>query len=279
LVATALRHKPKRTGALIAAGVLVLAIGWCTALGPPTARTYLRYTAVGADEGFLYQLRLQILPDPAVRSVFEQRLGMPDCPAANAIAEDPVWRIEEFAAAYRSCPALAAWGAAHQDHAMAEFARTAPWAYARQSTVLFGQTLIGQHYASTPAVLPGRVIRIAFPSDPVAPIAIPIALVLAFALALVTAARRRETWWVAGLAAACLISSAGSVVFGVGEFKRFGVQEAIGLRLAILLFVAVALDAVLSRDAVGSSPSSRPTDKWENIDADRSTRGGVASQE
>src|SRR5262249_38780039 len=160
-----------------------------------------------------------------------QRLGMPDCPATDAIAADPVWRIDEFNAAYRSCPALAAWGAAHQDSAMGEFARAAPWTYARMTIVLFGQTLIGQHYASTPAVLPGRVIRFAFPSDPVAPVAIPIALALAFGLALAAAlwipkpgvampsrtvgmpsraigepspavgipaaARRRETWWIA----------------------------------------------------------------------------------
>jgi hypothetical protein len=284
LVATALRHRrakdrERRTGALIAAGVLVLGIGWCTALGAPTARAYQRYTAVGADEGFLYQLRVQVLPDPAVRSVFQQRLGMPDCPAADAIARDPAWRIDEFAAAYRSCPTLSAWGAAHQDHAMGEFARTAPWVYARMVVVLFGQTLIGQHYASTPAVLPGRAIRFAFPSDPVAPIAIPIALVLAFALALATSLRRKATWWVAGFAAACLVSAAGTVVFGVGEFKRFGVQEAIGLRLAILLFVAVALDTVLSHDAVGSSPLNDPPAELENVDADRSTRGGVPSQE
>ena len=68
-------------------------------------------------------------------------------------------------------------------------------------------------------------------------------------------------------------------MFGVGEFNRFGVQEAAGLRLAILLLVAVALDAVLTRDAVGSSRQSSHAEEWENVDADRSARGGVTSQE
>src|SRR5262245_20772170 len=102
-------------------------------------------------------------------------------------------------------------------------------------------------------------------------------------LALVARAYSRRgsplLWWVAGLAGACLVSAAATAAFGVGEFKRFGVQEAAGLRVAIVLLVAVALDAILTRDAVGSSPSSRPADELENIDADRSARGGVPSQE
>jgi hypothetical protein len=280
LALCAVRDRARRRSAAVAAGVLLLSVVWCTVIGPATARTYLRYAAIGADEGFLYQLRLQVLPDPAVRQVFQQRLGMPDCPATDAIANDPVWRIEDFAAAYRSCPALSTWGAQHQETAMAEFARAAPLEYARMTTVLFGQTMIGAHYASTPTVLPGRVSRFAYPSDPVAPLGIPIALAIAFGLALAARAYTRKVmWWVTGVAVACLISSAATAAFGVGEFKRFGVQEAAGLRVAILLLVAVALDAILVRDAVGSSPSSSPAKEWENVDADRSTRGGVPSQE
>jgi hypothetical protein len=280
LVFYAIRDRGRRRNALLAAGVLLLSVAWCTAIGPATARTYVRYAAVGADEGFLYQLRLQVLPDPAVRQVFQQRLGMPDCPATDAIATEAAWRIEDFAAAYRSCPALAEWGARHQETAMREFARAAPGEYSRMTTVLFGQTLIGAHYASTSAVLPARLSHLVYPPDAVAPLAVPVALVVAFALAL--AARsysRKELWWVTGLAGACLISAAATAAFGVGEFKRFGVQEAAGLRLAILLLVAVALDAILARDAVGSCPSSSPAEEWENVDADRSTRGGVPSQE
>ena len=142
---------------------------------------------------------------------------------------------------------------------MAEFARAAPATYARMATVLFGQTLIGAHYAATPTVLPGRVSRFAYPPDRAAPVAVLVALVVAFALALAARgyARRRgppdprpggPLWWVAGLAGACLVSAAATTAFGVGEFKRFGVQEAAGLRLAILLLVALALDAMLIRD-------------------------------
>jgi hypothetical protein len=57
------------------------------------------------------------------------------------------------------------------------------------------------------------------------------------------------------------------------------VQEAIGLRVAILLLAVLALDAVLNRRAVGSSTPDSPAKEWENVDADRSSRGGVPSQE
>ena len=278
LGATAIRLANRRRSALIAAGVLVLAIGWCTAIGPAVQRTYLPYSEIGADEGFMYQLRLQVLPDPTIKQIFQQKLGMPECPAADAVAADSAWRINDFYAAYRSCPDFAAWGAQHRDGAMLELAKTAPGTYTRMVWGIFETTLIGAHYAQIPTVLPHVVNWLAFPPDRFAPAAALLALVLALAAAIATRARRLT--WAAGLAAASLVSAVATAVFGVGEFTRFGVQEAIGLRVAILLLLVLALDAFLRRNAVASDASgAKPADELESVDADRSTRGGVPGQE
>jgi cytosine/uracil/thiamine/allantoin permease len=126
-------------------------------------------------------------------------------------------------------------------------------------------------------VLPRVVNWLVFPPDRFAPLATLFALALALAAAIATRARRFT--WAAGLAAASLVSAVATAMLGVGEFARFGVQEAIGLRVAILLLVVLVLDAVLNRRAVGSSTPSSPAKEWENVDADRSARGGVPSQE
>jgi hypothetical protein len=278
LGATAMRVANRRRAALIAAGVLVLAIGWCSAIAPVAQRTYLPYSEIGADEGFMYQLRLQVFPDPTIKQIFQQKLGKPECPAADAVAADGLWRVTDFYHAYRSCPDFAAWGAQHRDDAMFEFAKAAPTTYAGMVGAIFESTLIGAHYAQIPAVLPHIVNWLAFPPDRFAPAAALVALALAMAAAIATRARRLT--WAAGLAAASLISAVATAMLGVGEFVRFGVQEAIGLRVAILLLLVLAIDAFLRRNAVASDPpGARPADKLENVDADRSTRGGVPSQE
>jgi hypothetical protein len=278
LGATAIRLADRRRAALVAAGILVLAIGWCTALGPIVARTYLPYSEIGVDEGFMYQLRLQVLPDPTIKQIFQQKLGMPECPAADAVAADNVWRINDFTAAYRSCPDVAAWGAQHRDTAMFELAKAAPATYAGMIGGIFETTLIGARYAQIPTVLPHVVNWLAFPPDRFAPAAALVALVVALAAAIATRARRLT--WAAGLAAASLVSALATAVFGVGEFARFGVQEAIGLRVAILLLLVVAIDALLTRNAVASDASGRrPAEELESVDADRRTSGGVPGQE
>ena len=278
LVATAFRLRDRRRAALVAAGILVLGIAWCTAIGSVADRTYqASYSEIGIDEGFMYQLRLQVLPDPTIKQIFQQKLGMPECPAADAVAADSVWRINDFTAAYRSCPDLAAWGTQHRGTAMFELAKAAPTTYARMIGGIFETTLVGAHYAQIPSVLPRVVNWLVFPPDRFAPLATLFALALALAAAIATRARRFT--WAAGLAAASLVSAVATAMLGVGEFARFGVQEAIGLRVAILLLVVLVLDAVLNRRAVGSSTPSSPAKEWENVDADRSARGGVPSQE
>jgi hypothetical protein len=203
---------------------------------------------------------------------------MPECPAADAVAADHVWRIRDFQAAYRSCPALAAWGAQHRNTAMSELARAAPATYARMIGGIFETTLIGSHYAQVPTVLPHVVNWLSFPPDRFAPAAALVALVLAAGAAIATRARRLT--WAAGLAAASLVSAVATAMFGVGEFTRFGVQEAIGLRVAVLLLAVLAVDAFLRRNTVASDPSGAPpADELESVDADRSTRGGVPGQE
>ena len=127
----AIRRGRRRRAALVAAGVLALAVAWCTAVGPATARTYLRYTAVGADEGFMYQLRLQVLPDPAIKAGLPAAAGHAGLPGRRRRRRrQPAWRINDFAAAYRSCPDLRRLGRRTPDTAMFEFAKAAPATYA-----------------------------------------------------------------------------------------------------------------------------------------------------
>jgi hypothetical protein len=160
---------------------------------------------------------------------------------------------------------------------MFELAKTAPATYTRMVGGIFETTLVGARYAQIPTVLPRVVNWLVFPPDRFAPAAALLALALALAAAIATRARRLT--WAAGLAAASLVSAVATAMFGVGEFNRFGIQEAIGLRVAILLLLVLAVDAFLNRHAVASDASgAKPAHELESVDADRSPRGGVQGQ-
>ena len=69
------------------------------------------------------------------------------------------------------------------------------------------------------------------------------------AAALVAGGWRRHRLLIAtavGTAAACTVSVIAGVV-AVGAFWRFGIQEAIGIRIAIIMLAAVAVDLLLAR--------------------------------
>jgi hypothetical protein len=58
------------------------------------------------------------------------------------------------------------------------------------------------------------------------------------------------------------------VALGSGEYRRFGLQEAFGIRLAALILLVVALDAWLVRrgrlaDQAGSGGSPSPVPREE----------------
>jgi hypothetical protein len=284
MVLFAWRMPARRTASLVAAGVLLLTIGWTTAVFGTAERTYQASSPLGVDEGIMYQLRTQVFPDAPIKAVFVAKLGMPDCPGADAIAAQPVWRVEEFAAAVDACPALRAWVDQHRDTAMSEFARADPALYLRMTDDLMKLTLGSAHYASVPGVLPGRLGALIFPVDP-GLLRLTVALLLGVVGVLVTRARRVDpvlTWGMVAVAAVCLVSAESNVVFGVGEFWRFGVQEAAGLRVAILLLLVVTADTLLMRrSTVEPGPvlaSDSDVQEKETADADRGARGGGPGQ-
>jgi hypothetical protein len=250
----------RRRLAFVAAGLLVVAIGWCTAILPSVTDTARRYSAFGVehsyDEFLLFRLRVQVLPDPAIKDVFQRELGMPSCPAAEAIATKPDWDILNFADAYYACPELKAWGDANRDTVFNRFAVVAPGEYTRMTVGLLNESMLAGVYAQTPPVIPTPLQKLAFPGIRWALIAVLLYVVGAVAAVLVTRARRGHRLLVDagyGLLAVCAVSTGAGVLYGTGEFWRFGLQEAVGIRLAVLLLGAAALDAYLTKRA------SRPT--------------------
>jgi hypothetical protein len=61
--------------------------------------------------------------------------------------------------------------------------------------------------------------------------------------------RRRAVlfWSGAAVAAAGVLSAVVGLTLSAGEYSRFGIQEAIGMRLAVVMIAAAALDAVVER--------------------------------
>jgi hypothetical protein len=254
LLAVAWRNRPRRVTALAAAGVLAVAALWCTAIQPQVGRSFQEYSAipaVGYQEGLLaYRLRLHVLPHPEVKAAFQRDFGLPGCPPAEAIAAGPEWRTEEFVDAYASCAELREWGRRNAGDVWTRFAVEEPRLYAGYLGPTIAWSLRGPVYAKVPHVLPSRIERAAFPAAPWSYRVVIAGFVIALGAALAAGAARRHRllfWAGVLLAAASLVSLLAGIEFGAGEYNRFGVQEVIGLRLAILLLGVVAVDAAVER--------------------------------
>jgi multisubunit Na+/H+ antiporter MnhB subunit len=104
----------------------------------------------------------------------------------------------------------------------------------------------GSDYAETERVVPMAVGKLVFPPRGWVLKALGAALVLA-AAALVLVARRRPDLALTGavVAVGSGVSLLAGIWFGAGEYWRFGIQEAIGLRLAVLIAVVAAVDVLL----------------------------------
>ncbi|MDP9799834.1 hypothetical protein J2S43_008346 [Catenuloplanes nepalensis] len=239
---------PGARGPLVATGVLLLAIGWVTAITPTVTHTFPGWSATGLsleEETLNYRLRLQVLPDPEISRVFREDLGMPDCPAANAVAAGKEWAIAEFAEAYRSCPELKAWGEENATSSGYRYALAAPDQYLGFLRDVLPRSLSGIVHTEVGQVLPAPVERLIFPPRQEFNPQIGVPLVLAMLLSVFT---RRWLLW--GSAFAVCVISAATILAGlslsVGEYARFGIQEAAGFRIALIIAVALLIDAAAS---------------------------------
>lgn len=250
LAVVAWRRPPKRRHALVATAVLVLATIWCTAITPVVDRTYTGWSAtpeVRHEEGLmLFRLRLHVLPDPEVKAIFQREFGMPSCPGMEEIAAGPAWETAKFAAAYEQCPEFKAWGERNAADVWQRYAQAEPGVFARQMREVVRLSVAGSDYAKTERVVPMTVEKLVFPPRSWVLKALGAALVLA-AAAVVFVARRRPALALAAtvVAVSSGVSLLAGIWFGAGEYWRFGIQEAIGLRLAVLIAVVAAVDALV----------------------------------
>ncbi|GAA4436045.1 hypothetical protein GCM10023170_003540 [Phytohabitans houttuyneae] len=265
LAIVAWRRPARRRQTLVAAGALVLATIWCTAITPVVDRTYTGWSAtpeVRHEEGLmLFRLRLHVLPDPEVKAIFQREFDMPSCPGMEEIAAGPAWETAKFAAAYEQCTDFKAWGERNASDVWQRYATAEPGVFARQMREVVRLSVAGSDYAKTERVVPMAVEKLAFPPRSWVLKALGVAMLLA-AAAFVVAARRRPDLTLAGtvVAVGSGVSLLAGIWFGAGEYWRFGIQEAIGLRLAALIAIVAAVDALLvaRRDRAVPEEQSAP---------------------
>jgi len=253
LVFFAWRQPQRRRASVIAAAVLVIAVAWCSAITPRVYETHRQWGSLGVDaseELYYYRLRVLVFGDARVKTIFSEELGMPACPGADAVAARPTWDVEDFFDAYHDCPELVAWGERNRDGLFLRFAAAAPGEYTRMNITLVEQSMMGATLAVVPTIVPGPIHRLIFPGHPWTLPVVVGGFAVALAAALLLGAmrgHRRLTVAALVLAAACAVSTAAGVLLGGGEFWRFGIQEAIGWRISVILLVSVAVDLGLDR--------------------------------
>lgn len=254
LAVVAWRRPALRRGALTGAGVLAAMVVWCTALTPVVDRTYSGYSAtpeVRYEEGLLvFRLRQHVLPDPEVRALFVTEFGMPSCPAMEEIAAGGPWQTARFAQAYVRCPEMRAWGQRNAAGVWRRYATTAPGLFARRNAEVLKLSLAGADYAKTARVAPQAVQDALFPPRRWVLPALAAGLLVAGAALVASGAWRSRAGLSSAsgvLVAASAASVAAGIWFGAGEYWRFGIQEAIGLRLAVLVMTVTAIDVVVTR--------------------------------
>ena len=242
----------RRTVAAAAAGaVLLVALVWATLITPTVDRTFAGWSATEltlSEETLAFRLRLQVLPDPQIERVYAQELHMPDCPAADAVAAGTAWAIVEFADAYRSCPELAAWGRENATSSGYRFAFAAPGPYAAFTARTLPRAFEGTRYAQVPHV--GLLDKVVFAPHEYEGFLLLGGFAVAIAAVGWAGAWRRRRLLVgtaAVLAGGSVASVIGGLMYSVGEYPRFGIQEAVGVRLALVLMVVAAVDAALTR--------------------------------
>ena len=252
LIAYAIARKADRWAAAGAAAALVVAIGWVTAITPTMERTFAErsWNGLNLTEGtFVYRLRFQVMAHPDVLAVFKKDLGMPTCAPAESLAKRRAWAMGPFIEAYLSCPDLVAWGHENAGSSAYRFALADPRLYVRETRRVLPASLSGDVDRGS-AVFPEQVEVLAFPSQRAVIPALPIALLAMLVAALAAGAFRRHrllTYTALGLAAVSAVALVAELTLAAGDYVRFGIQEAVWIRVAILVLAVAALDAMISR--------------------------------
>ncbi|NES29900.1 hypothetical protein GCE86_24635 [Micromonospora terminaliae] len=239
-----------RRAAVVAVLALLAGLTWNVATVATVDESYRAwYNGLSLSEAtFVYRLRFQVLNDPQVAKAYRDEFGMPHCQQAERIAGRPAWKMPDFFDAYEGCPDLIAWtqrekgsvayryALAHPRHAAAKTVETMP--------VLLGGT--AGHYAEPVAAVPAFPERLIFPRPERVLLLAGLVAALAVAVGLLTRGFRRARWVAAAGGLLVLGSTASAVagtLFTAGEYARFGIQEAVLLRVGLILLVAAAVDA------------------------------------
>ncbi|MFU8874265.1 hypothetical protein [Micromonospora sp. SL4-19] len=243
--------RPYRRAAIVATVVLLGGLAWNTTTTPTVDESYRAwYSGLSLSEAtFLYRLRFQILNDPQVKSAYQREFGMPRCAPAEQIAKGTPWKMTEFIAGYHSCPDLEDWAQREKGSVAYRYALAHPKHSAEKAADVLPALLGGTtgRYAEPVAALPDFPERVFFPRpDRVLPIAGLILVVVVGAGLLARGFRRAR--WLAAAGGLLVLASTGSAVAGTlftaGEYARFGIQEAVLLRVGLVLLAAAAIEAV-----------------------------------
>ncbi|HEY7177032.1 MAG TPA: hypothetical protein VH442_19130, partial [Micromonosporaceae bacterium] len=251
--------------ALGCAAVLAVSMLWVVAIMPTMSHTFTRYSATGLslnEETLAFRLRHVVLVTPAVKEVYEKDLGMPDCPPADRVAKRKSYATTPFGAAYRDCTALVAWGQKNAQSSGYRFALDAPGLYTDVTWHMLPLSLAGESIAHVPDPVP-PVNKVVFPPQKYVVPGLLGGLLLAVGGALVAGAwRRRRTMLLVtvGVAIASAASTVAGLLYSAGELDRFGIQEAIGLRLALLFSALLIVDVLLERYRQRRSRPAAATD-------------------
>lgn len=255
LLVWAWRDQAHRRAALVAGVVLVAGVGWCLAITPRVTDTFASWSTTGLplpEETFNYRLRLTVLPNPKIKQVYAEQLGMPPCAAADEVAAGSEWALAKFADAYRSCPELKAWGEENMTSSGYRYALAAPGDYVVNTSRLLPISLAGTSYANTPALLPGFVERIAFPPRTLVIFAIVGGIALSLIAALLTGGLRRRRllgYTALTVAVVSFASVLAGLMLSAGEYSRFGIQEAVLTRVSVLILALAVIDSIVEARA------------------------------
>jgi hypothetical protein len=272
LVWFAWRDRRRRRQAIASLALLVLGLGWCTAIGPRMETALGRWSTTGMPmqhEMMLYKL-MQVYRTPYLQKAYEDDLGMPACPAAEAKAKSlPPEALYNgvsgvaLANEYKSCSELKAWVDEHGQAFQYRLPFVAPGAYAAITrSVLPDAFSVPSFYGGVPFLFPQAIERIVFPKkDNVLGVLFGgWAVALAVAVAAGAWRRHRLLLATALIGTACALAThAVTLLVSATEFGRVGVQESLLFRLCVLLLLVVALDTTVQRlrdrRAVGSADS------------------------